>query len=261
VTRVRLNVMPTKEASGLLSGRTAVRPYHGGPDPSPSLGVTREGYEQGSVTLGALVTLAEIERSPVILTHAPVLVETVRYMATPQVRTLATLGGNLCQAAPAADLAVTLLTLNASVTLVGPSGPRRVTLDHLLAPWGGTTLAPGEILTDIHVPVTQVNATYRRFSVREAVDVPLANVAVALAISEGRITKAGIALGASGHRPTRATRAEQALVGQIPTPAFLVEIADLAVADYYPADDHRASRWYRREVARVLMQRALLSLV
>lgn len=208
------------------------------------------------LTLGALVTLADLIQSPVIRSHAPVLVDTARVMATPQVRTLATVGGNLCQALPAADLAVTLLALDAQVSLSGPQGSRTLALDQFFAAWGGAQLAPGEILTTIHVPPSRP-ALYTRFSVREAVDVPLANLAVALDLADGRVKTARIVVGANGPRPTRAIRAERALLDQTPTPTTLAEVADLVVADYYPADDARASRWYRQTVMRVLVQRAL----
>lgn len=209
------------------------------------------------LSISALVTLDELMRAEAVLTHYPVLAETARYIATPQVRNLATVIGNVCTAAPAADLAVTLLALDAVVHIYSVQGERAVPLGEFFPTWGGSILAPGEIVTRIEIPLTFQHATYQRFMVREAVDVPLANVAAAVRFEKDVLVEARIVVGANGPRPTRMVRAEGALAGKTPDEQRLAEAVELAAADAYPADDGRASRWHRQQVVRVLVRRAL----
>lgn len=205
--------------------------------------------------VGALVTLAELQHSSIVRTHYPVLIETIAYIATPQVRNLATLGGNLCVGTPTADLAITLLTLEARVTIHGLEGERTVSLDSFYPTWGGTQLAPGEILIGISIPLPRGSARYQRFMVRQAVDVPLANFAILLEQQGGIISHARIALGGSGPRPLRMVRAERALLSQVAGQDAFARAIELVIADAYPPDDARASRSYRHALLRVLLRR------
>ncbi|MCC7163764.1 MAG: xanthine dehydrogenase family protein subunit M [Anaerolineae bacterium] len=205
--------------------------------------------------VGALVTLAELQRSPIVRAHYPVLQETIAYVATPQVRNLATLGGNLCVATPTADLAIILLALDARVTVHRVGGKDTLSLDRFYPTWGGTQLAQGEILTGISIPPPRGSARYQRFMVRQAVDVPLVNFAIALEQQEGQISHARIVLGGSGPRPLRMIRAERALLGQLAGRETFARAIDLVIADAYPPDDLRASRAYRHELLRVLLRR------
>jgi carbon-monoxide dehydrogenase medium subunit len=205
--------------------------------------------------VGALATLADLYRSPVVREHYPVLTETIAYVATPQVRNMATVGGNLCTATPTADLAITLLALDARVTIHGLAGERTLPLDSFYPTWGGTHLAPGEILTGIDIPPMRGSARYERFMVREAVDVPLANFAVLLNTQDRVISHARIVLGGNGPRPMRMLRAERALTAQLALPDALAHATDLVIADAFPPDDARATRAYRRDLLAVLMRR------
>lgn len=214
----------------------------------------------GGLRVGALVTLAELQRSPIVHTHYPVLIETIAVVATPQVRNLATLGGNLCVATPTADLAITLLALDAQVTIHNTAGERIVSLDSFYPTWGGVMLAPGEILTGISIPPPRGSARYQRFMVRQAVDVPLANFAILLELGRGNISHARIVLGGCGPRPIRMVRAERALLGQAARDDTFVRAIELVIADAHPADDARASRSYRHELLRALLRRNLAAL-
>ncbi|HZQ10670.1 MAG TPA: xanthine dehydrogenase family protein subunit M [Anaerolineae bacterium] len=211
--------------------------------------------------IGALATLSELLRSAPIQKHYPVLIETMGFMATPQVQNLATIGGNLCQAAPAADLIVTLLALDATVRLYSSNGERSLSLDSFLPTWGGTILQPGEILTRIDIPLPRGKAHYDRFMIRSAADVPLANLAGVLEIENDLITHTRLVVGANGARPTRMLRAERALIGQRGDAACIEHAAELVVPDVYPPDDWRASREYRRALIATLTRRMLTRLV
>lgn len=213
------------------------------------------------LAVGALVTLDELMRSQAVLTHYPVLVETARSVATPQVRNLATVVGNVCTAAPSADLAVTLLALDAVAHIFSVRGERAVPLAEFFPTWGGNVLVPGEIVTRIEVPLTFQHATYQRFMVREAVDVPLANVATGVRFENDHIADVRIVLGANGPRPTRMVRAEYAFARSKLDDQTVADAVEWVAADAYLADDSRASRWYRQEVVRGLVRRALESLL
>jgi aerobic carbon-monoxide dehydrogenase medium subunit len=225
----------------------------------PGLKEISFGPAQG-LRLGALVTLSELRRSEAVRTHYPVLNETIDFIATPQVRNLATVGGNLCAAAPAADLSVTLLALDARVRICSPRGGQVLALDSFFPTWGGTILAPGEILTQIEIPLPRGSAHYSRFMIRQAVDVPLANLAIAIEKQREMISNARIVLGANGARPTRMRRAERALEQYRLSTATIARAEELVAADSFPTDDLRASRTYRREVIGVMTRRILMAL-
>jgi carbon-monoxide dehydrogenase medium subunit len=211
---------------------------------------------QAELYLGALVTLDELSRSPEGVTHWPILAATAAQMATPAVRHLATVGGNLCAELPAADLVVALLALDAEVELHTGTGPRRVALDQWLAPSGDPLLEPGEFLLGVYVPAQTGQSVYQRFSVRAAGDVVLANVAVRADCRSGMVADARIVVGAHGLRPARAVLAERLLRGQ-PADAARVGRAAIVAADWAGlSDDWRASRPYRQALVRTLITRA-----
>jgi carbon-monoxide dehydrogenase medium subunit len=208
--------------------------------------------------VGALVTLTDLGRNAAVRAHYPLLIQAIDFFATPQVRNLATLGGSLCVAAPAGDLVVTCLALDAMVHIHGPLGERTLPVDPFLRTWGGTVLEPGELLTQIEIPLPHGGAHYRRFMVRAAVDVPLVNLAIALEQEKGVVSHARIVLGANGPRATRMPRAEQSLLQRCLDPAAIERTAAFVAEDAYPLDDLRASRAYRRGLIGVLTRRMLL---
>jgi carbon-monoxide dehydrogenase medium subunit len=224
----------------------------------PALGATREASTgREGLRLGALVTLDELAHTFLIRDACPLLAEVAAQMATPLVRQLATLGGNLCAGLPAADLAVALLALDAEVEVQGLDGVYCRPLDAWLAPWGGPRLEPGELLLAVRVPPECGVATYQRFTVRAAADVVLANVAARVVQAEGVIADARLVVGAHGLRPARARAAEKLLVG---TPGAEADVSRAAQAAAHWADlpdDARASRPYRQAVIRALAVRAL----
>lgn len=215
------------------------------------------GTPEGGLRLGALMRVDRLAAMSEVQQAYPALAQAAAAMATPHVRRRATLGGNLCSQIPFADLAVALLALEASVEIHGPQGRRTVPLSAFYEPWGVPVLAPGEVLVAVSLPAASGRSWYERFSVRQAADVVLANVAVSLDLRQGRIRRARIAIGADGPRPARATVAERLLEGQAPSPDLFAAAAEAAAAATNPADDWRASRDYRRHLLRVLTRRAL----
>lgn len=215
-----------------------------------------ETLETGRMRLGALTRLSELERSPLVRETCPVLVHAATKMATPQVRNLATVGGNVSSGIPSADLGVVLLALGGEAVVDGPQGQRKIAYENLHSPWGELQLTPGEILVELETEPAR-SAAYRRFSVREAVDVVLANVAVHVRSRNGSIDSARIAIGASGPVPRRAVEAEALLAGQEPSEELFAEAARVAAGRARLPDDVRASRRYRRNVLQVLILEAL----
>ena len=215
-----------------------------------------------AIRFGALTTLTALMEHPVVAAEYPVLPFTARYMGSPAIRHLATVGGNLCNASPAADLAPVLLVLDARVGLVGAAGPRRLPLDRFFQGPGRTALAPGELLAWVEVPRKHAgwDVRYERLDVRRAMDIAIVGVALALRRDGGRVTEARLALGAVAPTPLRVPDAEAALVAGGLTPATIDRVAELATAAARPIGDVRATAEYRREMVGALVRRAFATL-
>lgn len=217
--------------------------------------------EQG-LHLGPLVTAAELIRSPLVQAHCPVLAQAAATMAGVQVRNMATLGGNLCNASPAGDLAPSLIAVQAVAEIRGANGMRLVPLDGFFTGPGQNVLAPGELLTGVTVPATETptSAVYLKHALRQAMAISVVGVAAALQRRNGVCLDARIALGAVAPTPVRSRQAEDALRDQALTPETIDNAARLAAADSRPIDDLRNSAWYRRRIVEVLTRRALQQL-
>jgi carbon-monoxide dehydrogenase medium subunit len=212
---------------------------------------------QSLIFLGALTTLEELRRSPVIREHYPALAEAADTMASVQIRNLATVGGNLCNAAPSADLAPILIALKAIARIAGPGGERRIPLDEFFTGPGATVLAPGELLVGLKVPRPDGLALYLKHSPREHMDIAVVGVGLSLQLKEGRCESARVVLGAVAPVPLRARRAEDELTSGPLTPDRIHHAAKLAAEEAKPIDDVRGSAWYRRRMVEVLVRRGL----
>jgi carbon-monoxide dehydrogenase medium subunit len=180
-----------------------------------------------------------------------------------QIRNVATVGGNLCSASPAAELATPLLVLDATAEVVGPGGARDVALADLWAGPRRTVLAPGEVLRAARLPagVAGSASAYQRLELRRSVDIALVSVSARLDVADGEVVGARLAVGAAAPTPFRAEEAEALLVG-LPVAAGAgdprVAAAAAAVAGAArPIDDVRASAAYRRAMLEVVAVRAV----
>jgi carbon-monoxide dehydrogenase medium subunit len=225
----------------------------------PGLSYIRFDKEEG-LRIGALTTVREVETSSLIREKFPCLHEGAKSLGSVQVRNRATLGGNLCNASPAADNAPPLLVLKARVKLVGPEGERSLPLEKFfLGP--GMTVLDNEVMTEIMVPASsqQVQGVYLTISRREAVDLAQVGIAIA-ARAEDKKTRwrdVRIALGAVAPTPIRAYETEKLLEGREIQRTVIEETVKKAIEEARPITDLRASEWYRREMVSVLAQRAL----
>jgi len=218
----------------------------------------------GELKLGARATLNQIIRSAAIREYFPALAHTARGMAGVQVRSLATVGGNLCNAAPSADMAPPLIALNARAVIVGVDGERVVPLDEFFVGPGKSVLQPGEILQTLLVPRPKENAyaSYHKLEHRAAMDIAMVGVGVSLTVERSTVNgqhcaDVRIVLGAVAPTPWRAKRAEEILHGNELTAERIAEAARMAAQEAKPIDDVRSSAWYRREMVEVLTRRQL----
>jgi carbon-monoxide dehydrogenase medium subunit len=213
----------------------------------------------GGLRIGASVTARELELDARVRSRFAALAESAAMVGSVQVRNLATLGGNLCNAAPSADMAPPLLALDAEAVIAGPSGQRRVSMASFFLGVRRTVLAPGELLLEIVVPAqgAQSGGNYLRHTPRRELDIAVVGVASQVTLAGGKCTTARIALAAVAPVPLRATDAEQALVGQSLTPQQIERAAELAAGAARPIDDHRGSIEFRHHLVRVLTRRTL----
>lgn len=225
---------------------------------------------ESHLTLGALTTLEELRCSPIIREHYPALAEAAATMASVQIRNLATVGGNLCNAAPSADLAPILIALNAIVRIAGPGGERRIPLNDFFTGPGTTVLAPGELMVALKVPRPTGPALYLKHSPREHMDIAVVGVGVSLrwsgtlratATPTPTCESVRVVLGAVAPTPLRAQRAEAELLGGPLTSERIDRAANLAAEEAKPIDDVRGSAWYRRRMVEVLTRRGLETLI
>ncbi|MBI4506121.1 MAG: FAD binding domain-containing protein [Chloroflexi bacterium] len=214
----------------------------------------------GGVRIGAATSATAVAAHAAIAHDYLALVETARLIGSYQIQNRASLGGNVCNAAPSADAAPVLICLGAQAEVAGPGGRRTLPLEELFAGAGQTILAPGELLAALVLPLPAARsaATYVRFTPRNEMDIAIAGAGAWLRLADdGTVAAARIALAAVAPTPLRVPEAEQALLGQRPTATLLAETGRLAARAARPISDTRGSAEYRRELAKVLTARAL----
>jgi carbon-monoxide dehydrogenase medium subunit len=218
-----------------------------------------ERQPDGALRVGAGVSARALEQAPPVNGPFAALAESAGVVGSYQIRNLATLGGNLANAAPSADMAPPLLALDADLLIAGPRGTRRVPAADFFLGVRRTQLAPDEMLVEIVIPAPPPGsgATYVRHTPRRELDIAVVGVASSLTVADGTCTRARIALGAVAPVPMRAVAAEAHLVGKAVTPALIEEAADLAVPACNPISDQRGSAEFRRHLVRVLTRRTL----
>lgn len=212
----------------------------------------------GSLWIGASVTARALEQAGL---DGPLeaIADGACLVGSVQVRNLATVGGNLCNAAPSADLAPPLIALDARAVVLGPGGERSMPLEQLITGVRQTALGPGELLLGLEVlpPPPNSGAAYLRHTPRREMDIAVVGAAAFVRLADGRIEDTRMVLGAVAPTPVRAPEAEAVLRGQEPSSDVLERAATLAVDAAHPIDDQRGSAEYRRHLVRVLARRAL----
>ena len=209
--------------------------------------------------IGAAVPARQLEQDPRVRAGYASVAESAALIGSVQVRNLATVGGNLCNAAPSADMAPPLVALEAQAVIAGPKGERRVPLSDFFTGVRTTVLGPDELLVEIvaSAPGAHSGGCYIRHTPRRELDIAVVGVASQVTLANGVCAKARIALAAVAPTPVRATTAEAALEGRPLTPELIERAADLAAQGARPISDQRGSADFRRHLVRVLTRRTL----
>ncbi|MBF0441336.1 MAG: xanthine dehydrogenase FAD-binding subunit XdhB [Oligoflexales bacterium] len=214
----------------------------------------------GTVIISAMATFSRIFFHPVIRENLPSLCEAAVSMGGPQIRNIATIGGNICNGAVSADSASTLFALNARLKIESKSGARIVPIREFYAGPGKVNLNPGEILTQILISKNDYKDTgshYIKWCIRKAMDIANLGVSVVCRISDGRFADVRIGLGVAAPVPIRCDEAEKYAVGKMADESVTSETARLAVKSSKARDSWRASKAYREHLIEVLTKRAL----
>jgi len=214
--------------------------------------------EDGNIFVGAAVTPKEIQTESLIDQYLPALSDAARSMAATQVRTMATIGGNIASAVPSADMPPPLIAAGASVVLeCGTS--RDIRLVDFFTGARETVCGAGEVLVSVRIPVPspRTGSSYQKLALREANALAVVGVASQITLRGDKIEKANVVLGAVAPTPVWALKASEFLCGQIPSETLFVEAASLAIHAAKPISDIRGSAWYRKELIPVLTRRSL----
>lgn len=219
------------------------------------------GVEQGRIVIGANVTHAEVQGSPPVKERLGALADAVCRIGSLQIRNVATVAGNICNAAPSADTASPLLVLDATVQVVGSKGERWIKLSDFFKGPGRTCLEPDEVLLYIYLPEPKTNSAsaYFKLQKRKAMDLALAGAAanVECTPDQTAFVDVKIALNTVAPTPIRAYRAEEVLKGQAIDKGVIAKAAEAASLEAAPRTSWRSTAQYRREMVKVLVRDAV----
>jgi len=214
--------------------------------------------QNGTLVIGAMVRESRLETSSLIRQRYPALHDTSAVVADPLVRNFATVGGNVAHADPANDHPATMLALRAQAVAESPRGRRAIPMGEFLVDTFETTLAPDEVLVEIHVPMPAAHSgsAYTKLE-RKVGDYAIAGVAVQVTLDGDICTSAGIGLTNVGPKAIQAVEAEQFLVGKRLDDEVIREAARLAATAAQPATDLHGPAEYKRAMVRTLTSRTL----
>ena len=237
----------------------------------------------GSLRIGAMVTHRAIEKSEVLRRDFSALADAADVLGSVQIRNVATLGGNICTAAPSADTATPLLVLGTQVKIKSLSEERTVPIEDFFTGPGETTLKRGELVTELIIPkpLPHTGSAYWKLQRRLALDLPILGVSVLLSLDKGTVScsdmlcttspissilhtmekdelmckEVRIALGVAAPTPIRTLKAENLLRGKKISDELLDEVANTASIEAQPRDSIRGEAWYRKDMIQVLVKR------
>jgi carbon-monoxide dehydrogenase medium subunit len=221
------------------------------------LGLDYVQQSNGSLVIGAGASMANVSASKLIGEKAPALAVAAGSVASPAIRTAATVGGNLVNASPAADTATALLAMDAELKLASEGGERIVPLADFFVGPGETALKSNELLTEITVPVPKGKTVFAKLGRRKGMTCSVVNVAVRLEMEQDKCLDARIALGSMAPTPIRCRKAEAIIKGRKIDEGVIKECAAAAIDETSPIDDQRATAWYRKQAGAAVLARAL----
>jgi CO/xanthine dehydrogenase FAD-binding subunit len=226
--------------------------------PEKVMGLRRAGLKyvnrsNGVVEIGATTTLSQMLTQE----EMPLLQQAAHHIGGWAIRNMGTVGGNLFAPPPSGDFAVALLALDAQVKLVSKDGERVLPLTEFYTGFMTTALAPGELVTEILVPIPKGKTAYIKCGRRHANTPAVVSLAVNLVLGGKKVADARLALNGVGPHPLRATKAEEALIGSTLDAMAIAAAATTAAEECEPFTDAVASEWYRRKMVDVYVRRAL----
>jgi CO/xanthine dehydrogenase FAD-binding subunit len=265
------------DAVGLMAAHPGARLLAGGTDLLVQLRVGRKetdlvidikhvpelndiSYDSSAgLALGAAVPCYRIAADPVVATAYPSLVELAGIIGGTQIQGRASIGGNLCNAAPSADSIPLLIALSATCHIAGPGGTRDVPVEEFCTAPGKNVLQPGELLVSLHMPAPKPHsgAHYLRFIPRNEMDIAVVGAGVSVVLDNGNFQSVRIALSAVAPTPLFVPEAGDALIGKAVTADNIDAAAEIARAAAKPISDMRGPSGYRSHLCAVLTRRAL----
>jgi carbon-monoxide dehydrogenase medium subunit len=265
------------EAVGLLTAHPSARLLAGGTDLLVQLRAGRKETDlvvdakripelnalhydpAGGLTLGSAVPCYRIYRDKTVARAYPSLAEVASLIGGTQIQGRASIGGNLCNAAPSADSVPLLIALGATCRIAGPRGSRDVAVEDFCTAPGRTVLQPGELLVALHLPppAPHSGARYLRFIPRNEMDIAVAGVGVEVILENGRFRSARVALAAVAPTPLYVREAGESLAGSPVDEASIAAAAEIARKSARPITDMRGTADYRSHLCAVLTRRAL----
>lgn len=223
------------------------------------LGLDYVKESEGGLAIGATTPTARLANDAMVAEKASALAEAARLSGSEAIRNSATIGGNLANASPAADLATPLLVMDAEVLIKGSAGERVHLLKDFFKGLGHTALKRQEVLVEIRIPAFKGKTLFRKLGRRKAMTLSVVNVAVRLEMRGKKCSEARIALGSMAPTPLRCQKAEAMLQGKELNGELIKACAAQAINEANPIDDQRATAWYRKQAGAALVAQALSS--
>jgi carbon-monoxide dehydrogenase medium subunit len=217
--------------------------------------------ENGQVVIGASTTYSEIIRSPIVQQHALLLIEASKKIGAVQIQNMATLGGNIGNASPAADAIPCLYVLGAEVVLRSLSGERRIPIEKFHQGYRKIDLQRGELIKEIRfsIPPAGSGSAFYKYALRKSQAISVVDAAACVQVQDGQIKQAAVALGAVASTIIRSPAAEAVLIGQPPSEVLFARASEAARQDAHPIDDIRGSASFRRYLVAVCVSHAVKS--
>jgi probable selenate reductase FAD-binding subunit len=222
-----------------------------------NLGLDYIKAQDGGLAIGAGTSIAKIIASELVAKHAPCLVTAGRQHSSVAIRTSATIGGNIANASPAADMVPPLMVMDATVVLKGIKGERSIPIADFFTGPGESVMAPGELIAEIKIPAAKGQCAFHKLGKRKAQACSVVTAGARIALKDGICEDARIVLGSMAPTPLRCKKAEAMLIGKRLDADLIQRCAIAAVGESSPIDDQRATACYRRDAGTALVARAL----
>ncbi len=223
------------------------------------LGLDTISESDEEIKIGSMVTFTEMKKNNIVNKYFPVFEETIKELAGLSVRNVATIGGNIMNASPAADIVPTLMALDAVLVLKGPNGEREICSKDFFKGNGRTVAQEQEVLKEIVIKKQKGTSSFKKLGRRKAETLSVVNAAAYIEKENNICKKARITIGSVAPTVLRCKEVEEALIGKELTDETMKEASLKVIDSISPIDDIRATAWYRKKVSPVMVRRAIKS--